>query len=422
MLLRKLSLGTLASAILASAVFTAGTLLSAQEKVLYSFEPKLGRDGQGPESSLVFDTAGNLYGTTELGGLYGLGTVYELSPTPGGGWTEKLLHSFGNGADASTPPAGTLVIDSAGNLYGTAYDGGPMNGGSVWELMPNGKGGWKEKVLHNFGSAGDVCLPWAGLVSDASGNLYGTTSSCGLHGYGSAFELIRGAGGTWKEKVLHSFNKDGSDGYYSYGGLALDTAGDLYGTTSSGGLYGNGTVFELVAGAGGAWTEKILHHFNSSKHDGYFPQAGLVLDSAGNLYGTTTFGGVYSGDQNNGTVFELSPRSNGSWVETILHDFNGVPMGDGNIPEANLLLDSDGNLYGTTKGGGLWAQGTVFELSPARDGAWTETILYNFNDTADNDGQFPDHESLIFDGSGNLYGATGLGGEYFGGTVFEVER
>ncbi|MFI5115931.1 MAG: choice-of-anchor tandem repeat GloVer-containing protein, partial [Terriglobales bacterium] len=281
----------------ALAIFTAILLVTgigaaAQEKVLYTFQGGTG-DGAFPQAGLIFDTAGNLYGTTSLGGAYGFGTVFELTPTAGGTWTEKVLYSFKNdGTDGSNPKAG-VIFDAAGNLYGTTSLGGAgvcqgAGCGTVFELTPAAGGTWTEKVLHSFGGATDGVIPEAGLIFDAAGNLYGTTGYGGPYNWGTVFELTPAAGGTWTENVLYSF-QGGADGAGPAAGLVFDAAGNLYGTTEVGGAgvcqgNGCGTVFELTPAAGGTWTENVLYRFQSGA-DGANPYDALIFDAAGNLYG-----------------------------------------------------------------------------------------------------------------------------------------
>jgi len=288
-------------AIFTVTAFVTGTL-AATEKVLHNFQSNF-RDGFNPDAGLIFDGSGNLYGTTFYGGAYGAGRVFELTPAKDGGWTEKVLHNFGKGTDGFYPYAG-LVFDPSGNLYGTTQSGGAYNYGTAFELTPKAGGGWTEKVLHSFNYP-NAATPWAGLTVDSSGNLYGTTRSSGAYGVGTVFELTPKAGGGWKEKVLHNFNgSNGKDGASPVAGLISDSSGNLYGTTQSGGTYYVGTVFELTPKAGGGWTEKIVHNFDSNNHkDGYSPIAGLIIDATGNLFGTTYSGGTYG----YGTVFEIKP-------------------------------------------------------------------------------------------------------------------
>ena len=340
------------------------------EKKLHNFGIN-GTDGVYPQAGLIFDAAGNLYGTTADGGDYGVGTVFELTPNGSGGWTEKKLHNFGiNSADGNSPSA-SLIFDAAGNLYGTTQYGGDfpcdlLGCGTVFELTPDGSGGWTEKKLHNFGiNEKDGIYPRAGLIFDGAGNLYGTTYQGGSgpcsSGCGTVFELTPTDDGGWTEKKLHSFGLNSKDGIYPFAGLVFDAAGNLYGTTYQGGDFtcgdsGCGTVFELTR-TGGRWLEKKLHNFGNGT-DGANPYAGLTFDAAGNLYGTTAQGGDY----NNGTVFELTPNGSGGWTERKLHNF-GINNKDATLPQAGLIFDDAGNLYGTTAEGGDDSGGTVFEIT-----------------------------------------------------------
>jgi uncharacterized repeat protein (TIGR03803 family) len=407
---KRLSIGLRAAlAIFTATLFVTSTWAAAQERVLHSFNLN-GADGYYPSAGLIFDAAGNLYGTTRVG-TDSYGTVFELTPAAGGGWTETVLHNFGYGTDGATPYAG-LIFDAAGNLYGTTQYGGTYGVGTVFELTPAAGGGWTETVLHNFGNGADGSTPFAGLIFDAAGNLYGTTYQGGTYLYGTVFELTPAGGGSWTEKVLHNFG-NGTDGAAPYAGLIFDAAGNLYGTTYQGGTYSSsGTVFELTPAAGGGWTETVLHNFNYNGTDGNYPYAGLIFDAAGNLYGTTYQGGTYF----YGTVFELTPTAGGGWTEKVLYSFNNNGA-DGYYPQAGLILDAAGNLYGTTSYGGTYSYGTVFELTPTAGGGWTEKVLHNFNYNG-TDGNYP-YAGLIFDAAGNLYGTTYQGGTYGYGTVFE---
>jgi uncharacterized repeat protein (TIGR03803 family) len=334
--------------------------------VLESFGMSSGR----PDGGLIFDGSGNLYGVTKGGGAYGGGVAFELMPQAGGGWTQKWMHQFGQGTDGINP-AGSLVFDSAGNLYGTTQQGGTYGQGTVFELLPQAGGLWTEKVLHNFSNSGpDGGDPVAGVILDSSGNIYGTTLFGGVNrthgGYvGVVFEMTQ-AGGAWNEKILYSFTQSKYDAAGPAGSLIFDAAGNLYGTTINGGRYfGKGTVFELSPHTGGSWTETILHNFSNTGTDGYEPYCNLIFDSAGNLYGTTSGGGIYQGGSVfGGTVFKLTPGAGGTWTERILHNFgNGT---DGSFPLAGLIFDASGNLYGTTEygGGGVGdGPGTVFQIS-----------------------------------------------------------
>src|ERR1035437_5793432 len=401
------------------ALFAIGTWAFAQETVLHNFDNN-GTDGAYPYAGLVFDTAGNLYGTTYAGGSYGVGTVFELTPNGSGGWTEKVLHSFGSGTDGGNPRAGLIFDAAKSNLYGTTPAGGTHTFGTVFELSPNGSGGWTERVLYSFcsqTSCTDGETPQAGLIFDAAGNLYSTTYQGGTYSGGTAFELSPQAGGGWTEQVLHSFG-NGVEGIYPYASLVFDTAGNLYGTTYTGGE-NNGTVFELTPTTGGGWTEQTLTNFLGSY--GLYLSAGLIIDVADNLYGTTPEGGSSRncGTTACGTVFELSPNGSGGWTEQSLHNFdnNGT---DGAHPYDSLKFDSAGNLYGTTYAGGSYGVGMVFELTPQAGRCCTENVLHSFISNG-TDGAYP-YAGLIFDTVGNLYGTTYYGGTYGGGTVFELTR
>ena len=384
------------------------------------------------------------------------GTVYQLAPPArqGGPWTETVLYVFkGNASQDGASPAGGLVMDSAGNLYGTTAYGGTgncvllgtlMGCGTVFEISPpKQKGGkWTETVLYSFPTAKQGYLPNGDLVFDGAGNLYGATQYGGGHGTtcngfyqycGAVFELSppKTKGGKWTEKVLHGFGS-GTDGAAPNGGLVLDGKGNVYGTTFGGGNEsgqcgkgGCGTAFELKPPTvkGGAWTEKILHRFDRGSSDGGNPSAGLVLDSKHNLYGTTLNGGpgLY------GTVFRLASPSgkSGSWTEAILYGFKDNDE-HGADPMSGLRLDSTGDLYGTTNGGGGgFSGGNAFKMSPpTRMGPWTLNVLHTF--TGNPDGNSP-AAAPIFDKLGNLYGTTQNGGigtncSFQGcGTVFELK-
>jgi uncharacterized repeat protein (TIGR03803 family) len=402
------STGLTATAILALTLFGITPRALAQTTaVLHSFSNN-GKDGYNPWANLVFDSSGNLYGTTAFGGASSCGTAFELSPLAGGGWTEKILRAFNNTDGCS--PYGGLVLDAAGNLYGTTRDGGNYGNGTAYELTPSA-GGWTEKVLHSFQANGtDGYGPTDTLILDPSGSLYGTTAAGGTHAGGTIFKLTPTISGGWSEKVL--YNLAPGTGNYPTAGVVFDSFGNLFGTTQVGGTYNYGTVFELKPTPGG-WAEKTLHHFNQDGVDGFFPTAGVILDASGNLYGTTPSGG--RSDQ--GIVFELSPTPGGTWIEKFLHSFTDTTS-DGGAPFGGLVLDASGNLYGTTNGGGLSNDGIVFELTPVSGGGWNETVLLNFNGSGD--GQQP-YAGLIFDASGSLFGTAVSGGPHGAGTVFEIK-
>lgn len=419
---------TLALTVFAATMFLSAAGAAQTEKVLYSFQNN-STDGGLPYSALVFDKLGNLYGTTSTGGSYSGGTVFELSPSATG-WIEKVIYNFGaRKGDGNSPIAG-LIIDRAGNLYGTTYSGGAHSVGTVFELIPGTGGTWTEAILHSFVNAGngtDGENPNGSLVLDAKGNLYGTTVNGGTDEAGTVFEVAIKPGGGWVGKVLHSFQNDGIDGRTPYSNLVFDTAGNLYGTTYDGGGSGNcsigcGSVFELSPSSGGLWSETI-YTFNTCYTDcPIFVSGGLAFDSNGNLYGAGTHGNFSTSlclsYDTCGTVYELLPDGTGNWTEVGLYGFVGGS--DGISPQfVTPLLDKAGNIYGTTSNGGTDSVGTVFEVSPQEGGTWTEQVLYSFSN-AGSDGQSP-MSSLVSDGHGNLYGTTLNGGTAGAGTVFEIE-
>ncbi len=403
---RRIALTILLATFAVAATVSTTPAAAQTETILHSFHQD-GTDGTDPIAGVIFDASGNLYGTTFKGGAIKYGIVFELTPV-GGSWNEKVVHTFIHTDGHS--PLGGLSLDATGHLYGTTSAGGTYNHGAAFQLTPNPRGSWGERVLRNFNLEGFGS--WGNLVFDSSGNLYGVTEAGGAFGYGSVFELIPQADGTWSEKVLHSF-ASGMDGAYPYLGVILDSVGNLYGTTANGGAYGQGTVFE-IAHAGGTWTENVLHSFKAqSTTDGYQPSGGLIFDAAGNLYGTTGSGGTFGF----GTIFELARNAGGTWTEQLLYSFNNA-NGDGVGPFAGLTFDAHGNLYGTTSGGGAGGRGTVFELQPAVGGGWTETVLHSFSNDG-TDGTTP-YAGVILDAAGNLYGTTSAGGTYNHGTVYEV--
>jgi uncharacterized repeat protein (TIGR03803 family) len=315
---------------------------------LYGF--KGGSDGFYPTGNIVFDSAGNLYGVTQLGGTNGQGAVYRLTPDGGGKWTESLIYSFHGQSDGSQPNAG-LTMDTAGNLYGTTNLGGANGVGTVYELSPAGGGSWTESVLHSFGAGQDGANTWAEVTLDASGNLYGTTLAGGTYGGGTVYELTP-AGGVWTEDVLYSFT-GGSDSSVPKAPVWVDASGNLYGTTAGEGPDNVGVVFELTQSSGGTWAEHTLHTFNT-QGDGYRPVSGLTPDASGNLYGTTWFGGAHA----LGTVYQMRPGSNGNWTELVVHSFDGS---DGNAPHTGVTIGK-GVLFGTTQEGGASGSGVVFAI------------------------------------------------------------
>ena len=345
------------------------------ETVLHTFTG--GPDGASPMGGLVLDSAGNLYGTASTGGNagcsnQGCGVVFKLSPGGSGGWTDTVIYSFTGGSDGGTPWT-SVTFDAAGNLYGTTVNGGNFGFGVVFELLPNSSGSWTESVLHHFTNGADGGTPFGTLLFDASGNLYGTTEgggdpSCNSswpNGCGIVFRLSPTSGG-WKGTVLHTFHP--AHGSQPQGGVIMDSAGNLYGATIVGGenfgCYGTGcgVVYKLSPTASGPWAFTQLHEFSDQKfNNGFMPMGNLLLDKSGVLYGTASQGGKCTG----GLVYKLTQGSGGSWIETVLHPF-ACTTTDGFVPFSGLISDSAGNLYGTTTGGGStdFNAGTVYELTP----------------------------------------------------------
>ena len=421
--------GTVSVALLAIVVLASASGAWAQSKYKTLYKFRGGTDGSAPFASLIFDHAGNLYGTTEEGGnlsfcYSGCGVVFKLAPNSDGSWIESVIHSFCPTypyTDGASPGA-SLIFDGAGNLYGTAFGGGAHGYGVVFRLSSTQDGRWSENVLYSFCSltkCTDGANPNTNLIFDQAGNLYGTATGGGADGQGVVFQLTPGdSEGGWKEKVLHQFTGS-EDGRNPYAGVTFDETGNLYGTTESGGLYDRGTVFQLAPDTGGGWKEKILHHFTGGT-DGNNPFAGLIVDGVGNLYGTTVQGGNHSQCMGIGcgVVFRLTPNPGGSWNEQVLHQFTGGKDGKG--PFAGLVFDQAGNLYSTTEAGGLircngGGCGVVFRLTNNSNG-WKETLVHSF---VDDPGAFA-FADVLFDAAGNLYGTTEGDGITTFGSVFEI--
>jgi|HubBroStandDraft_1064217.scaffolds.fasta_scaffold30727_2 uncharacterized repeat protein (TIGR03803 family) len=352
-------------------------------------------DGAEPIADLVMDEAGNLYGTTQLGGSSGGGTVFKVDTTG----KRTLLHSFTDQGTGLFPEA-SLILDAAGNLYGTTTQGGGTEWcggrgcGVVFKLDTSGS----ETVLHRFtGGTADGCNPFGGLVQDEAGNLYGTTVQCGFSNYGTVFKVDTDG----KETLLHSFGGGSSDGASpSLTNLLMDQKGNFYGITANGGTSDGGVLYKLSKS--GAVT--VLHSFAGGTADGCRPQGIPFMDKNGDLYGTTASCGPYNG----GIVWKVSKKGE----EIVLYSFTGAP--NGAFPEAGVIMDAKGDLYGTTVQGGTTGDtGTVYELK--KKGTLTE--LHNFHGRPD--GAAP-WGGLVRDPKGNLYGTAYLGGEYGNGTVWRL--
>jgi uncharacterized repeat protein (TIGR03803 family) len=397
-------------AVFIAILILAGTVLASGPKqaILHSFRSG---DGLAPYGRVISDAAGNLYGTTALGGTSGAGIIFEL-PKPGApsNRTEIVLYNFTGGSDGSQPYGG-LIFDAAGNLYGTTYRGGTSDAGTVYQLSPPAKHGgtWTETVLYSFAGGTDGLGPQSDLIFDKAGNLYGTTDNGGSPGNGIVFQLTPGQGGVWTETILHSFVT--SEGTSPRAAVIFDGKDWLYGTVANDGTSGNGAVFQLKPPAtkGGTWTEKTLYQFAGGS-DGSGPLCRLVF-FRGNLFGTTVRGGV----SDTGTIFQLTAPANpnGAWAETVLHSFSCG--GDGCLPWAGLTVNKEGKFYGTTQFGGLPSNGgTVFQLRPDA-GGWTESVLFSFK--VANNRLSP--AGLFLSRGGALYGST-IGKGMNAGMVFKL--
>jgi len=412
-------------------------------------------DGSDPQGDLISDAAGNLYGTTTYGGNgacdderghLGCGTVFEMSPPvpPNGQWTLKTLHSFDINVDDVAYPIGNLVFDSMGNLYGVSSGGGAYFEGAVFELSPQSGGSWNLALLFSFTCG--TCNPQGGLVIDSTGNLYGTAlgeGDCGRVQCGAIYEVSQ-SGGQWLLQDLYVF-EGGEDGAAPIGSVTFDSQGNLYGTTTSAAAFGFGGVFRLSPPSmqgqlwtettppplqGQPWTETTLHSFGSVSNDGTSPKAGVSVGPNGTLVGTTSEGGIKSDScvLGCGTVFGLIPpsTSGGQWGYKILYSFRATST-DGALPYSNLTLLSSKSgtvAYGTTFTGGAFNAGTIFEVTQSGPGTWTETPIYNF--TGGRDGGYP-MSGLLLNGPA-LYGTTFSGGidnkncASGCGTVFRLSR
>lgn len=407
-------LAVMAATLIMALMLAPCALAANTYKILHKFT---GPDGSDPISVLIFDTAGNLYGTTTSGGCCGNGTVFKLAPNADGSWTQSTPYSFTGGRDGATAMS-AVTFDGAGNLYGTTVWGGDYASGTVYKLTPNLDGTWTEIVLHSFSySDGNGWQVVGGLVFDTNGNLYGTATIGGAYGHGVVFKLAPNSDGSWTESTVHDFMGGTEGGYPDHGKLIFDATGNLYGVTAGwNGGDSNGTVFELTPNSDGTWTHSVLHGFSGGE-DGVVPQGTLTLDQAGNLYGTTLQGGA-SGF---GTVFKVTRGSDGKWTKYVVHQFQGGT--DGSNPLAGVVFDAAGNLYGTTDTGGIGSCsdgfgtgcGTVFKLGLNAKGRLTKQTLGSRGAPASN----PEGE-VLFDAAGNLYGTTSTQGTRGHGVVFEI--
>jgi uncharacterized repeat protein (TIGR03803 family) len=383
-------------------------------------------DGEYPVTGLTIDAAGNLYGTTSTGGNggHGYGTVFKLKHA-GSGWIVNVLYGFSGGDGIS--PQGRVALARDGTVYGTTIQGGgsgnkcPGGCGVVFRLTPPPSAPksvlapWNETIVHGFNGT-DGFEPQGDLILDQAGNIYGTTlnggsqacNNSGQLGCGVVYEVIATKDGGWDETLLFAA-QGGSAGSEPIGGVVFDPSGNLYGALEATGPFNWGLIFQLSP-SGPGWKEQSAYIFSGGSNGGV-PEAGLIADASGNVYGTTRFGGINSC----GTVFQLTP-SGGGWSLNTIYTFPGQPDGCG--PQAKLIMDASGSLYGTTEFGGQGfggGAGTVFKLTPT-NGGWTYTLLHDFTGS---DGAYP-VSSLVFDASGNIYGTTMHGGTSDEGVVFEI--
>lgn len=372
------------------------------ESVLYKFNGT--RDESNTLASLIA-SAGKLYGTIPFGGS-GYGSIYELAPNGSGGWTETTIHTFNLAGEDGYYPV-NLTTDGKGNLIGTTLLGG-VNGGSCYELSPTADG-WNETILFSFrtGSAGEI--PFGNLIVDSQGNIFGTDDTITTE-YAEAVYEASPSNGYVPSPIYTTSFVTATNGY---GGLAIDISGNIFGISVQAYDPQVAIAFELSPNGNGGWNSKTLYTFPERIQ----PESPPTLDQAGRIYGTTIIGGA----SNNGTVYRLVQGSNGQWKNEILYSFKGGKT-DGSGPYSAVVFDASGNMYGTTSSGGEFNKGTVFELSPVGDGSYKEKILWSFNFT---DGYSP-MSGLTRDSAGNLYGVTPMGGDkgcgaYAGcGLTFEV--
>jgi uncharacterized repeat protein (TIGR03803 family) len=392
------------------------TAQSVKLKVLHNFGSST--DGNFPSGPALLDSHGNLYGATGGGpGQSGYGIVFELAPQANGTWRESVVYTFLGGSNGGYP-WGALIPDISGNLYGTMQGYLSSVAPGIFSLTRQ-SGGWTRTVLSS-----EYAGP--GLVFDKVGDLYGSIGPGDYFDLGAIGELSPGSGG-WTYTQLYSYcgQSGGCPGGYNPPAPPVwDAQGDLWGTMTEGGInqspcltsFGCGVIFEMTPNGDGTWTYNVMHQFASSSTDGQWPYGSLVIDAAGNFYGSTWLGGTY----NHGTIFKFS-NVGGTWQETILYNFPNCTHGC--MVEGTLAMDTAGNLYGTADGGagtpscGGAACGVVFKLAPQTGGKWKYSVLYNLNQ---NTGGVPPLYGVILDGKGNLYGVTSAFGKYGAGTAFEI--
>ncbi len=413
------------------AAIPASAFAATSAQTIFSFG--IGPQGAKPRSGLILDHAGALYGTTSAGGntsdcfrVPGCGVIFQMIPPPPGQTTatENVLYAFTGGADGSAPYGG-LVMDAAGALYGTTSQGGANGYGVVFKLTPPAQGAasWTETTLFSFGNGPEGATPLGALALDSAGTLYGTTAAGGASGFGVVFRLKppRGSSTPWRETVLHHF-RGRNDGGAPVAGLAIDSAGTLYGSTPGYGAHGFGVAFSLSPPAAGkkVWTENILHAFRNGG-DGSYPQGSFIIGQAGALYGTTSNSGTNATGL--GVVFKLQPPhgKKAGWHESVLFNFESLESSAAH-PMGPLAMDNAGALYGTSVAGGAGQMGVLYKLTPPASGGglWTESEPEQFYGNGF-DGAQP-MGGVAVDPAGRLFGTTYVGGTNFYGAVFEVTQ
>jgi uncharacterized repeat protein (TIGR03803 family) len=379
---------------------------AATTTVIYSFAGD--EDGEYTDTDLVMDAAGNIYGSSVQGGAFGSGTVWRLSPSDGT-WIHTVLYSFTGGADGGEPYKG-VTLDANGNLYGTAVTGGSGScegGCGVAYKLTNSGGTWTQTVIHAFTGGDDGSGPGAGLTIGDDGDVYGMAPTGGALGEGTIYRMHEKKNGKWALDVIHTFT-GGADGIGGSAGRLVFRGRHLYGTATAGGINSQGTVYELTPARIGEWGFRTLYSFKGTP-DGGFPYGGLLFDALGNLYGTT----YYAGANGLGCVYQLAPGHGGEWKEAVLYSFKGGSDGAGSI--GNLVFDQSGNLYGTTSGGGTTGDGVMFKLAPISRHNWHENVVHSFQGPPD--GAFA-YNGMVGGGAGNFYGATVHGGANDEGAIY----
>src|SRR5579864_3578624 len=376
----------------AVALTTIPAWAASTTKLIYSFAG--GSDGKYTDTELVRDSAANLYGSSVQGGLYGGGTVFQVTSAG----VHTVLYNFTGGADGGEPYKG-VTLDAHGNLFGTAVTGGggSCEGGcGVVFMLTNSGGSWNFSVIHTFTGGADGSGPGSPVSIDKNGNVYGTTPTGGANGMGVVYKLMSNATGGWTLHVIHTFTGGADGGGGSAGRLLIDAGGNLYGVCTVGGANGFGTVYKMSS-VQGQWQLTTLYAFKDQP-DGALPYGGVVFDKLGNLYGTT----YYAGANDVGTVYKLT-RNNGTWTESVLYSFKGGT--DGASPISSLVADAAGNFYGTTSDGGAatCSCGVIFKMTRGTTGKWTESVVYRFPGTP-NPGFA--YNGLVNGTAGTFYGAT----------------